>query len=115
LVFAVHADTYAAEPKPKIDMASAIERASKFALGKIDFKDYYMDRVWITRLKGENERRWAISWSPDASNDAKKLGWYIVVVDMEGNAQEASGSVVWLTKKLVQEPIKNVDPKGGKK
>ncbi len=85
-----------AEPKPQLEMMEAVKIASKFAEKNKDLKGYYMDRAWITRIKGEKERKWAISWSPDANSKLPNPGWYIVIVDMNGSAYEPKGGVPWI-------------------
>jgi hypothetical protein len=92
--------------RPKLEMLKAIELAQGFAAGKVDLKDYYLERVWISNVDDEGPRKWIVSWCPDG--ESKKLGWFIVVVDMEGRVDLPKNGVHWIDKQTA-EGIKALD------
>lgn len=95
----------APESEPKILISDALLKAELFAKSKINLESYYIDRVWVGRLPGEDVRKWIISWCPSnpETDDGSTLGWFIVVVDMRGNVSTPKHGVNWLDHRKVSE------------
>jgi hypothetical protein len=81
------------EPKPAIPIDEAIRLATRHAATRIDLKDYYADRAWVSR--SDTGPFWIVSFSPDGLE--KKNGWFFVTIDMQGKASEPQGGVAWLS------------------
>lgn len=88
------------EPKPKINAQRAVRLASKFLAARKNLSLYYIDRVWLERIDGDDNVKWVVSWSPDGSQQGG-AGWPKVSVDMNSNVADLKIPVKWF---LPQEP-----------
>ena len=99
----------APEPKPALGMLEAIQKAKVYAEARNDLSRHYLDRVWLGRPGGENERKWIVSWSPDGMDTGK--GWVIVTVDMEGNVSVPKDGVSWIDRRTIDAIRESEDAK----
>jgi len=70
------------DPAPKLPFAQAVEIGTKFAAThKRDIQKYYIDRVWVGYIPGEDKECWVISWARPMKD------YYFVAIYMDGRAK----------------------------
>ena len=94
-------------PEPKISLEKALELAKAHAREqKMDLSHHYLDRIWITRPEGQEERCWIVSWSPKPEERKPGTGWIILTVKFDGTVAPNQGAVPWPDRKRDYGPPK---------